>query len=156
VEDIDYLEKLVRELKPDWLGDAHFRTETFRADGEYNETDEPIWSEIKDVFLDMQSEKCAYCERKLGGKSYNRKEYDVEHYRPKNKVRSWPNTKALEKIIARGNSAYNFPMGEATTKGYYLLPYNIRNYAAACTGCNSTLKSNYFPIANKRVLDSDD
>jgi hypothetical protein len=155
VDDIEYLKGLIQALRPDWLGRADSKTQTFRTDGDYNESS-PIWSEIKDVFLDLQSGKCAYCERKLGGKSYNRKEYDVEHYRPKNKVGSWPSKKALEKMIERGQRPYKFPMGEETTKGYYLLPYNISNYAAACTGCNSTLKSNYFPIANKRVLDSDD
>lgn len=145
------LEARVEAAKGGWLARARERTEAFRAAGDYEESSN-IWSEIKDAFLDLQYDKCAFCERKLGGKSYNRKEYDIEHFRPKNAVKAWPSQsfKTARKL------SYNFPLGEAAKKGYHLLPYNILNYTVACTGCNSSLKASYFPVGGKRVLDSDD
>jgi hypothetical protein len=154
-DDAEYLKDLVEKAKPGWLARADLRTGQFKAAGDYNESS-PIWSEIKDAFLDLQHGKCAYCERKLGGKSYNRGEYDVEHFRPKSNIGQWPTKKVLEKMTALKKAAYKFATGDASAKGYYLLPYNILNYTVACTGCNSTLKSSYFPVAKKRVLDSDD
>jgi hypothetical protein len=154
-EDLEYLKELVERIKPGWLTKALDRTEKFKEKGKYDESG-PIWSEIKDVFLDLQYGKCAYCERKLGGKSYNRKEYDVEHYRPKSNIGQWPTKKVIEKMAEAGKQSYSFATGEASDKGYYLLPYNILNYTVACTGCNSTLKSSFFPIAKDRKLDSDD
>ena len=145
------LEARVEAVKPGWLARARQRTDSFRAAGDYQE-ESSIWSEIKDAFLELQYDKCAYCERKLGGKSYNRKEYDIEHFRPKGSVKAWP----TDAIKAARNLSYTFALGDASAKGYYLLPYNILNYTAACTGCNSSLKSNYFPVARSRVLESDD
>ena len=40
--------------------------------------------------------------------------------------------------------------GGESAKGYYLLAYHPRNYLASCKTCNSTLKSNCFPIAGRR------
>lgn len=155
-DDVEYLKELVEQIKPGWLKRADERTDGFKKAADYNESGS-IWSEIKDVFLDLQHGKCAYCERKLGGKSYNRKEYDVEHYRPKSNIGQWPTKKVLEKLAGQGKESYKFATGDPSAKGYYLLPYNILNYTVACTGCNSTLKSSFFPIAaKKRVLDSDD
>lgn len=145
------LEARVEALKKGWLMRAQERTDAFRAASDYNESSN-IWSEIKDAFLELQHDKCAFCERKLGGKSYNRKEYDIEHFRPKNAVKTWPS----ETLKTARKLSYKFPLGDKTTKGYYLLPYNLLNYTAACTGCNSSLKASYFPVGKKRVLDSDD
>jgi hypothetical protein len=145
------LETRVEAVKSGWLARAQTRTATFRAAGDYTESSN-IWSEIKDAFLDLQFDKCVYCERKLGGKAYNRKEYDIEHYRPKNAVKKWPGD-AVKKARKLN---YKFPLGDPTTRGYYLLPYNISNYTVSCTGCNSSLKSNYFPIAGPRIITSDD
>ena len=145
------LEARVEAVKKGWLVRAQQRTDIFKAAGDYNESSN-IWSEIKDAFLELQHDKCAFCERKLGGKSYNRKEYDIEHFRPKNAVKAWPS----ETLKTKRKLSYNFPLGDKTTKGYYLLPYNLLNYTAACTGCNSSLKASYFPVGKKRVLDSDD
>src|SRR4051812_42346759 len=108
------LEARVKAVKKGWLARAQRRTDAFRAAGDYNESSN-IWSEIKDAFLDLQFDKCAYCERKLGGKAYNRKEYDIEHYRPKNAVKKWP----TEAVKEARQIVYRFPLGEATTKGYY-------------------------------------
>ena len=152
------LKARVKALKPGWLDKAREMTEKFRSEGKYPKNTDNIWTDIKDVFLDLQYNKCAYCERRLGGKSYNRSEYDVEHYRPKNAVKAWPNEAVKLAESERGSNIrnYDFALGEATDTGYYLLALNVRNYAVACKGCNSVLKSNYFPVAKNRVLDSDD
>jgi hypothetical protein len=155
IDDLEHLKNLIEQTKPGWLTRALSKTKEFQRAGSYSETSS-IWSEIKDVFLDLQHGKCAYCERKLGGKSYNRKEYDVEHYRPKSNVGQWPSKKVLQKLIESGKASYKFATGDASDTGYYLLPYNILNYTVACTGCNSTLKSSFFPVAKKRVLTSED
>jgi len=80
-----------------------------------------MWSEIKQVFIDLQERKCAFCERPLESK----KEYDVEHFRPKGSVKPWKPTAAL---IAAGVT-----INQTTTKepGYHLLPYNLLNYTVA-------------------------
>jgi hypothetical protein len=147
------LRQRVRAKVPDWLKRAEARTEAFRQAGKYDEDSKnSIWSEIKEVFLEIQHEKCAYCERKLASRQYGLIEHDVEHYRPKNFVKPWPS-----KTIARKRKlAYDFPTGAAFQEGYYLLAYNILNYTTSCAPCNRPLKSNYFPIAGSRGPQSDD
>src|SRR5215213_8823865 len=150
ISEVD-LKSKIKAIKETWLDRAKARTKVFRKAKKYNESSN-IWSEIKDVFLDIQFNKCAYCERRLGGKKYHRKEYDVEHYRPKSAVKLWPGKTQKQKR----SFDYSFSLGTATNTGYYLLAYNVRNYSASCTGCNSSLKSNYFPVGGARVLHSDD
>ena len=101
----------------------------------------PDWSEIKQVYMELQSNKCAYCERRL--EEFNI-EHDVEHFRPKNAVKSWP-ISSDEK-----GPKYTFPTGTEFRCGYFWLGYSIMNYATACKSCNSTLKANYFPIGKQR------
>lgn len=147
------LEAKVRQVKQGWLERAAARTDGFTklAPPRYEEKGS-IWSEIKEAFLTLQHDKCAYCERQLGGKN-NLKEYDIEHYRPKSSVKLWP-TEAIKR--ERKLMDYDFPTGDDSDEGYYLLAYNICNYAASCTGCNSSFKSNYFPVAAQRVFGTDD
>jgi hypothetical protein len=87
--------------------------------------------------------KCAYCERKLEAEPYGKGEQDVEHFRPKKNVRPWK----LPKALADQGVAVTPPT--PTTGGYFLLPYHLFNYCAACKPCNSALKSDCFPIAGK-------
>lgn len=143
----------VEKEKPGWLHEAKEKTKAFKAAKTFNEpAKQNSWGTIKGVYMTLQHDKCAYCERKLGSKQYGKGEHDVEHYRPKNAVKDWPPQK--KKKNRRYN--YSFPTGGATEQGYYLLAYNIFNYATACKSCNSSLKSNYFPIAGTRVTDSTD
>ena len=107
----------------------------------------PIWSEVKPVFMELQNGKCCFCERKYDSTSLGRYELDVEHFRPKGTVKKCPQDRVGEGLQltdpATGNS------------GYYLLAYNLFNYAAACKPCNSGLKRNYFPIAGTYQLNGD-
>jgi hypothetical protein len=139
---------LIDEEAPTWRQRAAERTETFRQLGRYEEST-PFWSEVKAVFMRLQGDgKCAYCERKLESEEYGKGEQDVEHFRPKGNVKPWKPSKELAALPLTP------PPGEK--KGYYLLPYNPLNYAAACKPCNSALKSDRFPIAGAYRLDKED
>jgi hypothetical protein len=77
-------------------------------------------------------------------------EQDVEHFRPKGRIKAW---KAPKKLKDEGVAFAEPPV---LGKGYHLLPYHLFNYAAACKPCNSTLKKDYFPIAGEYNLDAED
>lgn len=144
------LRQLIETEKSGWLGRAGERTDRFRQKGKYEESSS-IWSEVKAVYMKLQGEsKCAYCERKMAAVEYGRSEQDVEHFRPKGNVKFW---KAPSSLTDAGIAFTDVP---DDAKGYFLLPYHIFNYAAACKPCNSALKSDYFPIAGTYDLDADD
>ncbi len=102
-----------------------------------------LWSEVKGVYMDLQRYKCAYCETAMPRSETAAVAWDVEHYRPKNRVTPWPDGGTKE----RRGIAYAVKDGCAT--GYYLLAHEIQNYAGSCKECNSPLKGDHFPIAGK-------
>jgi hypothetical protein len=132
---------------PGWRAEAKKKTDGFKRSRRYNET-KGNWSKIKPAYMALQKYKCAYCERRLEGAAYGAIEHDVEHYRPKSSIVEWP----TEKMKRVATYAYTFPTGASSAVGYYLLPYELFNYATACKPCNSTLKRNFFPIAGKRKI----
>jgi hypothetical protein len=136
------LEQQFDQHAPRWRADADARTQRFIAAAQFDETSH-AWSEVKPVFMRLQHEKCAYCERQLAGEDHGGAiEHDVEHFRPKSAVEVWP-----------GSAGFNLASDTADTKGYYWLAYHLGNYAIACKKCNSPLKSNHFPVRNARVID---
>lgn len=138
------LERRIEAYRQGWLNRASQRTDHFRALRKYEETGS-IWSEVKAVYMELQGgSKCAYCERKLESVTYGKGEQDIEHFRPKGKVVEWSPSAAL---LAEGVQITAVPDGPS---GYFLLPYDLFNYSAACDPCNSILKRNYFPIAGER------
>ena len=140
------LKALVEAEAPGWLAKAAARTAAFKKAGCYNE-EKGIWSAIKPVFMRLQGgSKCAYCERKLESESYGKGEQDVEHFRPKSNVRAWKVPASLAKLGVKVTPP------PANGGGYYLLPYHLFNYCAACKPCNSALKSDCFPIAGTYQL----
>lgn len=144
------LEALIRAEKSDWLVRAKERTEQFRTKGRYEERSS-IWSEVKAVYMRLQgNSKCAYCERKLEAIDVGKVEQDVEHFRPKSSVKAWKISQAMKDL--------GISITEAPDKGlgYFLLPYHLFNYSAACKPCNSALKKDYFPIAGKYDLKGED
>jgi len=140
------LEKKIRKVSKTWFTKARERTATFKKLKKYKEPPSSIWGEIKTVFMKAQRYKCAFCEWPLGGARRGKITYDVEHFRPKNKVKEWPPTM----IKGKKGLKYSFSTGGDYPGGYYLLAYNILNYTVACKICNTPLKSNYFPIAGNR------
>lgn len=141
---------LIKKKQQNWFDKAEERTLSYVADGKYSGGSE-FWGQIKQVYIDLQYEKCAYCETKLQGADLASKVHEVEHYRPKSSIKAWPN----RAISYWKDFHHDWPTGEASDKGYYRLAYHYLNYAIACTRCNSTLKSNYFPIRGPRDFVSD-
>lgn len=139
------LRTLIKAKKASWLGDALHRTTLYAQSKDYTGGKE-FWGAIKQVYIDLQHEKCAYCETKLQGKVLASKVHEVEHFRPKSSIKAWPDRKRKY----WKNFPTSIPTSGAHAKGYYLLAYHPANYAIACTRCNSTLKSNYFPIRGTR------
>ncbi len=140
------LKKRVKAKSSTWLTRAKKFTTASIAAGKV-EGKLSIWSEIKPIFLDIQHNKCIYCERLLPSSDFGLVEHDVEHYRPKNRVTVWPAAKDLQDL---GLTAYPFPTG-AGGAGYIGLAFDVSNYAASCKVCNSTLKADRFPIAGPRA-----
>ncbi|HKI04455.1 MAG TPA: hypothetical protein VKK31_20925 [Thermoanaerobaculia bacterium] len=145
------LKEAIAKLSATWLARASKRTEHFRQVGRYDEVS-GIWSEIKEVYMGLQHNKCAYCERRLAGPPFGDVEHDVEHFRPKSSVAAWP----TPMIAAKRGINYDFATGGAADPGYYLLAYSPFNYVTACKPCNSPLKANYFPIAGARKAAGED
>ncbi len=140
----DELAERITEHKNSWLRRANKRTEKFILQGHYAENSS-IWSEIKAVYMGLQHNKCAFCERQLEGVEVGLIEQDVEHFRPKKKIKAW------------SSLIDNVSFAEAPAEGgYYKLPYHLFNYTASCKPCNSTLKRNYFPINNRYSLQGTD
>jgi hypothetical protein len=133
------LEALVDAESPSWRAKAAARSAGFVSAGKYEEAS-PIWSEVKSVFMKLQHNKCAYCERSLASVDHGGAiEHDLEHFRPKSSVEAWP-----------GADRFKFATGTANATGYFWLAYHLQNYAAACKKCNSPLKKNYFPVPASR------
>ena len=89
-----------------------------------------LWSsaEVKEFLYESQHGKCCYCERRLP-----RGETDVEHFRPKGKVKE----------------------AEKDHPGYWWLAYNWQNLLISCQLCNRTYKRAQFPLKDesKRVYE---
>ena len=134
------LRNLITEHDPDWLTKA--------------ENDErPPWSDIKEVFARIQHFKCGYCERPMpmpqlrpGDEDAERwgwrREYDVEHFRPKGAVTRWP--------TEISGFRYEFETGDAMASGYPWLAHDCLNYLVSCKTCNQDNKKDYFPISRRR------
>lgn len=139
IDEADLL-RAIDLVKPGWLERAKTKTNALISAGRY-EGSENFWSEIKPVFMNLQGNKCIFCETRLEGGRLGRRQHDLEHFRPKSSVREWRSSSDLPN---------EFPSTGGPGDGYYWLAYDPLNYAAACKTCNSDLKSNYFPIAGQR------
>ncbi len=146
----------VRKAVKDWLDKSDLRTAQLLSAKSYTDlkkweklpaarkavTPKPIavdWSDVKYLFMSIQNDKCAYCERKLASQGDGgAAEHDLEHFRTKNPVKAWSAPKEID-----------FPTGGAIADGYYWLAFHLLNYCTACKKCNSGFKSNFFPIGGK-------
>jgi hypothetical protein len=146
VEEQVLLER-INQLDGKWLDKAAVRTQAYIDAHEYTGGTN-FWADIKKVYIELQHEKCAYCETKLQGAMLASKVHEVEHYRPKQSIKAWPN----RTIEHWREFTHDWPVGEGEDRGYYKLAYHPLNYAIACTRCNSTLKANYFPIRGRRDI----
>jgi hypothetical protein len=132
------LDALIDAEAPNWRTKAAALTAANVTAGKLVEK-RSTWSEIKPVYMRLQHNKCLYCERPLAGEVAGKIEQDVEHFRPKGKVSLWPKSNS--------GLSYPFSTGAAAATGYFWLAYDLANYAASCKPCNSTRKSDAFPIS---------
>lgn len=132
------IETSIDAIDPNWSDKARLRTRRFVQNKKFDDGS-PIWSIVKPAFMQVQSNKCVFCERQLEAGPI---EHDLEHFRPKSSVKEWPDPDHPVQ--------YSFATGAASSKGYYWIAYDVQNYAASCKQCNTPLKSNYFPIAGRR------
>jgi hypothetical protein len=147
----------IRALDAGWLDKAEAATTACVAAGCYVKKDaagkaiDGIWRDIKEVFMRLQHSKCCYCERRLESAKYGKIEHDVEHYRPKSRLKNW-----FTHEVMRDFPDWPARLGRsgANAKGYYRLAFDPRNYATSCKTCNSTLKSDYFPVAGTPKLEA--
>jgi uncharacterized protein (TIGR02646 family) len=79
---------------------------------------------VKELLIQIQDNKCCFCESKIGHISYG----DVEHFRPK---AGW----------VQENEQINKP-------GYYWLAYDLDNLLLSCQICNQRHKKNLFPLTD--------
>ena len=127
------LRRRIREEAPDWL--------TRAESGE-----QPEWSRVKDVFVRIQHFKCGYCERWMprpqrradddarepcGG----RREYDMEHFRPRRRVTRWP--------AATSGLPDEFETGEDMEGGYPWLAHDCLNYLVSCKTCKYSVSGSW-------------
>ncbi|WP_024276984.1 hypothetical protein [Xanthobacter sp. 126] len=138
----------IRTHDAGWHARAADRTSGFIVAGRFAE-DSSIWSDVKVVYMALQYNKCIYCERVLGAELTGKSEHDVEHFRPKGRVMTWPYAARKPKV------SYTFSTGTPNSIGYYWLAYDIENYACSCKGCNSDRKRDYFPILGARGAATD-
>lgn len=133
-----YIKTLVDEQKPNWTIRATERTNFYRNAGEVTDTSH-IWSEIKEVFMKIQGNKCAFCETELEGRNSGKGVHDIEHFRPKNRITKWKTSTEFNTLGIDITDPNN-------SKGYHLLTYNLLNYSIACGPCNQAIKKDRFPI----------
>jgi hypothetical protein len=134
--------------KKGWIKAAETKLKAARKAGKVGDKD-GIWSEIKEVFILLQEFKCIYCESpmpKVESTSADKVAvvYDVEHYRPKNRVTPW----LTAEVIARRPAvqAYQAAVASGAPAGYLRLAFDPFNYVVSCKVCNSSYKADRFPI----------
>lgn len=147
----DSLLEAIEEKAAGWLTDAKAKTAAALAAGKVGDGD-GTWSRIKEVFILLQKFKCIYCEfpmPKVDEGSANKVtvDYDVEHYRPKNRVTAWPTQEALERRPQI--AAYQASVFSGVSGGYLRLAFDPFNYVVSCKVCNSSYKADRFPIAGQ-------
>lgn len=142
---LDNLKNKIKSLKPTWFD----RTKSILnglSDEPKSSDFDGLWSEIKDIYIDVQSSKCVFCEQQLEGRITQ----DVEHFRPKAAVSHW---KPPQDLVDAGIVIAQSDDGDDEL-GYRFLAYHPLNYAAACKNCNSVFKRNFFPVAKKRKTEA--
>jgi hypothetical protein len=141
----------IESKSPRWIERAQEKKAAALAAGKVGEGD-GIWSEIKEIFILRQEFKCIYCEFPLpkvdsASAAKVAVDYDVEHYRPKNRVTFWPTREVLERRPSV--EEYRTSVSSGDPGGYVRLAFDPFNYIASCKVCNTSYKADRFPIAGQ-------
>jgi hypothetical protein len=139
----------IKKKSPKWLENAAEKKITALKAGRV-EGRKGLWGEVKEVFYQLQEAKCVYCESPLprvdpASVEKVAVDFDIDHYRPKNRVTPWPTPKALRRRPSVAE--YRNSVAVGAPAGYVRLAFDPLNYVAACKVCNSSYKGDCFPIA---------
>lgn len=117
-------------LKHDYCSSFAKNRKAYKRGKEKFEFNNKIYSnkKVKSTLLEVQFDKCCYCESKIRSTSHG----DVEHYRPK----------AYSQQNRGAPKLY---------PGYYWLVYDWCNLFVSCEICNRSYKRNYFPLSNPKA-----
>lgn len=139
------LEDLIDAEDANWLTEMQAERDDIAA-GNIPTKFASHWGKIKTVYSKLQNSKCGFCEKELEDAI----ETDVEHFRPKKKVKRW----TVPADLKKKGIAPNQPT--ASEDGYAILAYHHRNYLASCKVCNTIQKANYFPIKGNRDISEEE
>ena len=140
----------IAAARPRWLAQAKVRARRAIVARHVNEAD-GTWGAIKAIFIELQHHKCAYCEAPLakpsaGAHDAMSVDYDVDHFRPKNRVTPWPTEEVKRRRVALDYAAR---VRCGARGGYVRLAFDPTNFLVACKVCNSGYKRDRFPIAGR-------
>jgi len=102
---------------------------------------ESFWRKLKPHFVDVQHDKCGYCEKPISDDG------DVEHYRPKGVIQKLV-AEGIEHEHSKRLSGRKRP--QIAEYGYWWLAYEWENYLLSCNICNQKYKNALFPVAVPR------
>jgi len=102
-----------------WLRRSRKARSKILASGKPANFNQAIWADLKQILIDLNNEKCMYCEGQYLAGSHD----DAEHYRPKGEVTEWDEAGEVRRKVVH--------------PGYYWLAYEWQNILLACTKCNS-------------------
>ncbi len=129
----------------DWKAECDKAVAQIPAGAAKPTVDPDLYKEMRDRFLAATHKKCAYCELFLPP---GQRKGDVEHYRPKGRVRDRRGKKVK---LADGDGSTDHP-------GYFWLAYKWENLLPSCSACNrragdaatgqKTGKGEIFPTLN--------
>ncbi len=121
------------------------KSKGFFEQGKYNHGD------VKIALKAIYKSKCAYCEKSLTDQ-YG----EVEHYRPKGKMKSLLKRTDLNSNIKRILETSQFNKSHLSDDGYFWLAFSWGNLLWSCKQCNMP-KSTFFDIQeNSRVAYSNE
>lgn len=116
-----------------WRNEVAAELATLQSSGPPYQVKDSLYKKQRETIFACYLNKCAYCE---GHYRLTAKEGDVEHFRPKGRVRD--KNRRIVTVIA-GGQKQNHP-------GYWWLAYEPINLLPSCALCNRTGKGDYFPL----------
>lgn len=116
-----------------WRQEVTAELAALQANGPPYQVKDTLYKKQRETIFACYLKKCVYCE---GYYSLTAKEADVEHFRPKGRIRD--RDRKIVRIVVAG--------AEQNHPGYWWLAYEPINLLPSCAYCNRTGKGDYFPL----------
>lgn len=116
-----------------WRQEVAAELDALRNQGPPYSIKDTLYKNQRETIFACYFNKCAYCEVFY---RISAREGDVEHFRPKGRVRD--QNRQIVKVMVDGRKQ-NHP-------GYWWLAYEPTNLLPSCSLCNRTGKGDYFPL----------